>query len=131
MRNMEPCAAELLGQLHIPINYCRLSRVSHAAKPEPQRSWAFVHRAVLGEASVFRMLNNREIDLSRSPQRVPHRGLIQDGLAIVSYRNCARALQCTQICKHCALAGLCCGTYWEDIDDSTALRLPDPRDPLR
>src|SRR6266700_1319603 len=108
MRNMEPCAAELLGQLHVPINYCRLSRVSHAPKPEPQRSWAFVHGTVLRQASVLGMLNNREIDLGGSPQRIPHRGLIQDGLAIVSYRNCARALQRAKIRKHRTLAGLRC-----------------------
>src|SRR6266567_7610374 len=125
MRNMEPCAAELLGQLHVPINYCRLSRVSHAPKPEPQRSWPFVHGAVLSQASVFGMLNNRKIDFGGSPQRIPHRGLIQDRLAIVSYRNCARALQCTKIRKHCALAGLRCGAHWKDIDDSATLRLPD------
>src|SRR5437867_12921377 len=116
MRNMEPCAAELLGQLHVPINYCRLRRVSHATKSEPQRSWAFVHGAVLRQASVFGMLNDRKVDLGRGPQRVSHRGLIQDGLAIVGYRNRARPLQCTKIREHCALAGLRCRAHWKDID---------------
>src|SRR6266700_741870 len=108
MRNMEPCAAELLGQLHVPIDYCRLSRVSHAPKPEPQRSWAFVHGAVLSQASVLGMLNDGKVDLGGCPQRVTHRGLIQDGLAIVSYRNRARPLQRTKIRKHRTLARLRC-----------------------
>src|SRR2546423_12600590 len=116
MRNMETCAAELLGQLHVPINYCRLRRISHTSKPEPQRSWAFVHGAVLRQASVFGMLNNRKIDLSGTSKRVPHSGFIQDRFTIVGYSNRARALQCTKIRKHGALAGLGCRAYWEDIN---------------
>ena len=90
-----------------------------------------MHGAILREARVFGVLNNGEIDLSRSAQRVAHGGFIQDRLAIVSDRNCAGALQGAKIRKHGPLAGLRCGSHGKHVHHGAALRLPHPCDPLR
>ena len=63
MRDVEPGSVELLSQLDIAVNDCGFGIDAHPAQAQAERGWALVHRAVLGDTCVFRVLNDRKINL--------------------------------------------------------------------
>src|SRR5579864_1759279 len=130
MRYMQPSSVELLRELHIAVDDRRFRHDAHAAKPEPERSWAFVHGAVLGHARIFGMLHDGKIDFRRRTQRIAHGGFAEDRLAIVGDSDGSRSLQGAKVGQHRAFAGLGSGGDWEHVGHSSTLRLAYPRDPL-
>src|SRR5258708_14789130 len=77
------------------------------------------------------MLDHGKIDFRRGPQRIAHRGFVEDRLAIIGDGDGASPLQSAEVGEHGTFAGLRSRRDREDVDYGPTLRLPHPGYPFR
>ena len=79
---MEPCAGQF-GKLQIPCDHCRFGLGCHTRQAQPCGYRPRIHHPASTNLFVFGMVDDRESQIDRVSQRLPHQVGIGHGVAIV------------------------------------------------
>ena len=131
MRHVQARFANLLRERHVAIDDGRFGGRRHAAQSQTETRRSRVHRAILGDARIFRVLHHRKIQLGAEAQRHAHHVIVENRLAVVGDGDRSGALQGAEIGERSAPAAARGGCDRKDVDHRPALGIPQPRHPLR
>src|SRR6185437_2614054 len=123
MSHVHASAADLLGEMNVALYNRHFRLATHATQTQTERGWPIIHGAVPRNACIFCMLNHRKVEFRSKPQSFAHDVVVEDGLAVVSDGDCARALQREKIRRRDSLAALRRGGDGKNIHDRAALVL--------
>ena len=131
MSDVQARFANLLRERDVAVDDGGFGSRRHGAQAETKAGGASVHRAVFGQARVFRVLHDGKIQLRTETQSHAHDVIVEDGLAVVGDGDGSGALKCREVGERATFAAAGGGGDGKDIDHGSALGIPQPSDPFR
>ena len=130
MRHMQARAGNPLRKIHIPVNHAGLGDARHGAQTKTETGTTFMHGTVFGEARIFGVLHDGQVQVSSQQQSPAHDLIIENGFAIVSHAHCPGSPQGGEVGERGPATGAGGGGDGKHVHHCSSLRLSLPGDPL-
>jgi len=116
MSDVEMAVLHLPEKMDVAFDEAGFGFDGHAAEAEAEGEGACVHGAAAGEARVFCVLDDGEIEFCGCAKSLEHDGVAEDGAAVIGDGYCAGIFECGIVGQCFAEGAACCRCDGVDAD---------------